>query len=278
MSKNIIDIIEERRSCRAFEKKEIPKEILNQLFNAAAKAPSGGGFQAVSIIAVTDDDKKEALKKLSGGQGFITQAPINLVFCIDYSRIKRICDIEPSPFDFTNHFVDFWMGIIDASVMAHQVCLAAESFDLGSVYVGNLVYNIEASSELLKLPEYVSPVIMLSVGYPKSEGKLSPKYSTSVLVHNNEYQSLSDETLMSAFHEKNKKWQMKPKKKIVDAIYKTAYEQKGEVFADSVVEWIEKNERITPYQYWFGAYYTDEGMLYSDYVKYMRKQGFNWLE
>ncbi len=278
--KTIVDIINTRNTCRAFQEKDIPSDVLDQLYDAAAKAPSGGGFQSVSVIAVTDQDKKDKLTEICRGQSFIKKAPLNLVFCIDYSRISRICELEPSPFDFTNQFMDFWMGIVDVSIMAHQVCLTAEALDLKSVYIGNVIHTIDQSSELLKLPKHVVPVIMLTIGYPKSEGKLSPKYDANVLIHNNEYKPLSDEALLTAYHQKNSEWKMQPKDKIVDKIHRTAKKQKGESFADSVVDWIKANDKISSYQYWFGAYYMEEDnfMHFDDYILYMKKQGFDWLE
>ena len=46
-----------RRSVRAFEEKEIPQEVMEQLVQAALYAPSARGLQTWQFTVVTDRDK-----------------------------------------------------------------------------------------------------------------------------------------------------------------------------------------------------------------------------
>ena len=49
---NIYETMMNRRSIRNFADKDIPKEIIEKLLDAANNAPSGGNIQPLSIILV----------------------------------------------------------------------------------------------------------------------------------------------------------------------------------------------------------------------------------
>lgn len=280
MNTDIFNIIDNRRSCRNYLDKEIPEDVLNDILDAACKSPSGGGFQLYSIIKVTDNSKREKLVDLCFGQKFIKKAPVSLIFCIDYNRLVRINELEPSPCNLTNNFMNFWMGLIDTSISAQTLCLAAEAHGLSSIYIGNLINTIEETSELFNLPNHVLPAIMVTLGYAKSKGKLSSKYGRDVIVHDNEYKQLNDDKLLEAFHNKNSYWNMKPRDVFIEKIYETAENLKDKEFADRCKENIINRGSINPYQYWFGCYYleNDDFMTYNDYVQFMDKKGFNWMK
>ena len=70
---------------------------------------------------MTNIDKKEKLVEYSRNQRFIAKAPVSLVFCIDYRRIKRINEVQPTPFDETNNFMNLWMTIIDTAISAQTL-------------------------------------------------------------------------------------------------------------------------------------------------------------
>lgn len=276
---DIIDLIQKRRTCRSFKEDAIPDHIMDQLLDAACKSPSGGGFQTISIIKVTSQSMKKKLKPLCRNQAFIEKAPVSFIFCIDLRRITRICRLESAPLHMKGEFINLWMGIIDASISAQTLCLAGESFSLGSVYVGNLLNHLQEASKLFELPKFVIPAIMVTMGYPKYQGIPSGKYPYSVMVHENTYKDLSDESLLQAYDQKYATWQMQPKEKILNQIRETAYQLEGLEFSKACMEAIDKKQSISPYQYWFGSYYSQDEtfMQYEDFVKYMKEQGFDWM-
>jgi len=278
MENNIIELINQRASCRNYSDKKIPDDVLDKLFDAACKAPSGGGFQNYSIIKVTDQSIKDKLVPLCRNQNFISKAPVSLVFCIDYSKIKKIQNIEPFPFEETSNFMNFWMSILDTAVCAQTLTLAAESFGLKSVYIGNIINNMEKVSDLLNLPDYVLPSIMLTLGYPKNNPKPSKKFSKEIIVYENTYNEISTKKLNEAYEDKYSSWKMKPKDKFLKLIYKTSKDYKNENFAQTCIDFIKDKQLISPYQYWFGCYYLDDDfMSLEEYVDFMREKGFNWI-
>lgn len=279
MDKELFKIIDNRASCRSFLDKEIPEDILDQILKAAVKAPSGGGFQNYSIIKVTSREKKEQLVKFSRDQKFIAKAPVSLVFCIDYRRIKRITEVQPAPFAETDSFTNMWMSVIDTAICAQTACLAAEALGLKSVFIGNILNVSDRVAELLKLPDYVLPSIMVTLGYPRSPAKTSKKYGINVLVHDEEYHDLDMDELLAEYREKYSGWNMKPNEKNTGTLYKTAVEYQGQAYAELCKKFVLEKASMSPYQYWFGCYYLDkEGFMgFREYQAFMEKKGFNWV-
>jgi FMN reductase [NAD(P)H] len=276
----LYNLINNRASCRSFLEKEIPDEVINKILNAACKSPSSGGFQKYSIIKVKKDETKAELAKLCRSQNFIKKAPVNLVFCIDFRRINRINEVIPAPCDEINQFSEFMIAIIDTAICAQTLCLAAEAEGLGSVYIGNIIYTMDQVSKVLKLPQYVLPSIMVTLGYPKNQNKLSEKYDLDVLVHDEEYMDMDIDELMNHYNSKYKNWNMKITDNFINKIYDTCYNLRGKEFADKCKEYIINNGKISSFQYWFGYYYLqhEDFLDFDKYINYMKKQGFNWLK
>lgn len=76
-----IKIMQNRRSVRSFDDKEIPSDIIDNILKASVQSPSYAGGQHYSIITVDDPAKKEALvnfTKSNSGRGmvFIQKSPV----------------------------------------------------------------------------------------------------------------------------------------------------------------------------------------------------------
>ena len=59
------------RSIRKFKKKPIPEELLRQLIAVGQAAASSSFLQGVTIIRVTDIDKRSAFKEITVGQAYV---------------------------------------------------------------------------------------------------------------------------------------------------------------------------------------------------------------
>lgn len=280
MEHDIYRLVEERATCRSYRPEPIPDEVLGRVLEAGCKSPSGGGFQALSIIRITDAVKRRKLVELCRGQRFIATAPVTLVICIDYHRMERIIGMEPAPFREPDMFPNLVMGFWDAAICAQTMVLCAQAEGLGSCYVGNLLNRMGEASELLGLPQKVCPAVMLTLGWPKFSRKQPPKYPVSILVHDNEYQELPDDVLYSAYRKQNRYQKLPPKAEHVEACCEMARMLHGEEYAAAVRTDIEKKGYLSPYQYWFGCWYTDEPEFLdmAGYRDYFKQQGFHWLE
>ena len=82
------------------------------------------------------------------------------------------------------------LAVCDAMIAAQNAVTAAESFGIGSCYIGDIMENCEAQRELLCLPEYVFPVGMVIFGYPTDQQVRRPKperVNMENIVHENGY-------------------------------------------------------------------------------------------
>lgn len=64
MKETLIDL-KERRSCRAYQPKQIGEEELNAILEAGTYAPTGMGRQSPVIVAVQDPETRNALSRMN---------------------------------------------------------------------------------------------------------------------------------------------------------------------------------------------------------------------
>ncbi|WP_415846616.1 oxygen-insensitive NADPH nitroreductase, partial [Vibrio aerogenes] len=146
---DVIETILSHRSIRAFKDTEISSEQLDCVLQAGIAASSSSLMQVVSVIRVTDKNKRTELARLAGNQAYVETAAEFLVFCIDYQRHYTL-NPEVRP-EFTELTL---IGAIDAGIMAQNCLLAAESMGLGGVYIGGLRNSPNEVDALLGLPQH----------------------------------------------------------------------------------------------------------------------------
>jgi nitroreductase len=61
------------------------------------------------------------------------------------------------------------ISVCDAVIAAQNAVTAAQSFGIGSCYIGDIMENIEEQREILSLPPCVFPVAMVVFGYPTQQ-------------------------------------------------------------------------------------------------------------
>jgi nitroreductase len=202
LEKAVYDLMMKRRSVRHFDNKAIPDSVIDELVDVANNAPSGGNIQPISIIIVREADGRKELAAIVGNQPWVKNAPISMVFCIDLYRVKKWASMFNAEFKGENVFALFLIAYADLMVAAQNVAILAQSRGLGSVYVGSIVQSIDRAREYFEMPECVLPMMVLSVGYPKSIPKHIPKLQRSVMTHWEKYRLMSDEEVRKAYEEK----------------------------------------------------------------------------
>lgn len=163
---NTYELIMNRRSVRNFKDQPIPQEIINQLIDAANNAPSGGNIQPVSIILIQDKENRTILSEMVGNQPWVKNAPLSMIFCLDFNRIKRWAALNNTEFKGEQALAHFLISYSDLMCAAQSVVLLAESLGLGSVYVGTIQSQMDEARERYSLPDFVLPLMILSLGYP----------------------------------------------------------------------------------------------------------------
>ncbi|MBW9937969.1 oxygen-insensitive NADPH nitroreductase [Escherichia coli] len=185
-----IELICGHRSIRHFTDEPISEAQREAIINSARATSSSSFLQCSSIIRITDKALREELVTLTGRQKHVAQAAEFWVFCADFNRHLQIC-----PDAQLGLAEQLLLGVVDTAMMAQNALTAAESLGLGGVYIGGLRNNIEAVTELLKLPQHVLPLFGLCLGWPADNPDLKPRLPASILVHENSYQPLDKDAL-----------------------------------------------------------------------------------
>ena len=199
---NLYDLMMKRRSVRVFKDQEISESIIEQLVDVANQAPTGGNIQPLSIILVRNPEGRKKLAELSGGQPWVRDAPLTLIFCLDFYRIKKWAELCQTDFRGELAINHFLIAYADLMVAAQNVVILAEGLGLGSVYIGSMQNEIDEIRHFFEIPEYVLPLMLLSVGYPKSIPQSIPKLKKEVILHHEKYQQPGEHEIRRAFDEK----------------------------------------------------------------------------
>ena len=183
----VIEVINKRRSIRAYEPKPIPRDIINTIIEAGNQAPSAGReeegseeylFQPWRFVVVEDPTFKQQLVE--------TAMPIwkRFIDTIEetqpklYENIMRLYQIKPEPKDMVYHsapVILFIIGLkanaVSCALACENIMLAATSLGLGSCYVGFGMMvtgnpEIVQALELTEGERIYGPILL---GYPKDD-------------------------------------------------------------------------------------------------------------
>ena len=72
--------LKDRKSVRVYEDRPVEPEVKQAIMASAIQAPSAGNMALVTILDITDPEKKAALAKSCDNQPFIATAPMVLIF------------------------------------------------------------------------------------------------------------------------------------------------------------------------------------------------------
>ncbi len=203
LGKLALERMQKRASCRSFSPQDIPEDILRTILETGTHAASGGNLQPYSILVVKDKEKRAKLAELNMDQEFMAQAPVNLVFLLDWYKNGRLAKIQKAPYTAYESYMHFIIGVEDVMCAAQTIETAAWLMGIGSVYIGTSNYAGRQLTQLLELPEHTYPVVILSLGYPKRELKVREKLPYEMTVFDESYPTLSDEEIESAFLKKH---------------------------------------------------------------------------
>ena len=183
----VIRTIQNHRSIRQYLPQEIPQDILYSILKSAQAMPSSINGQQVSVIVVRDPVKKEKIAELAGGQTWIAQAPVFLVFVADFYKTSLAGLKTGQPQIIHESREGEIVGTFDAGLAMGGAIVAAESLGLGVVPIGGIRRNPAEMIKLLKLPALTYPVAGLVVGYPADPSAQKPRMGLEAYVHDEEY-------------------------------------------------------------------------------------------
>lgn len=187
--------LQNHTSIRKYKAQPIEQPIIDAIFKATQQAPSWINGQQMSIIRVTDQEKRIQLQELAGNQTYVGAAPEFWVFCLDFHRAAKACEIEGTPFAIAENIDALLVGATDVGIALGTAIVAAESFGIGTVPIGGVRKDAQAVIDLLELPAYVYPISGLCLGYRDEQPALKPRLPQQAVVFENTYDSNMDLSL-----------------------------------------------------------------------------------
>lgn len=182
-----LEVMKNHRSIRKYKDIMIQDEIINNLVDVAQHAPNSINGQQTSVIVIKDRETKKKIAEYTGGQTWIEECPVFLVFVMDYYKTKLACDKNERNQVITDSVESIMVGCVDAGISMQNVVTAAESLGLGTVCIGGIRRNPEEVIKLLDLPEYTYPVVGLCIGYPADYSSLKPRMPKEAYCHYEKY-------------------------------------------------------------------------------------------
>lgn len=193
----VIQGLHDRISVRVFEEKPIPASEQEAILLAAAAAPTAGNQQLYTILNITNQDLKAELSVTCDNQPFIADAPFVLIFCADCQKwYDAYASIGCAPRDPSAG--DLMLAVDDCAIAAQNAVTAAWSLGIGSCYIGDIMENHSLHKELLNLPDFVFPAVMVVFGYAtkqQQERKKPERCDLSHIVMENTYTRMGPDKL-----------------------------------------------------------------------------------
>jgi nitroreductase len=201
------EAIRQRRSIRRFLDKPVPREMVDEILEAARLAPSGSNRQPWRFLVVTDPAERAKLRRICWDQAFIEQAPVVFVCCADLvaysqpSRLKRAQELIDSKVTETlsgrfadpefrkalANMPDTDLGLFRAAAVANtyiaieHMVLTATSLGLGSCWVAAIGGEGEINA-LFNLPETLVVAAVLPIGYTDKVPPPRPRLPVSEIL------------------------------------------------------------------------------------------------
>jgi len=181
-SSNFLSKIKTRRSVRYFSKRDIPREIINNLIETASSAPSGANKQPWVFCVVKNQDIKKKIRQAAEKEEyesyhnrmnedwindlrplgtnwekpFLEEAPYLIVV------FKKVYEPGPSGNKVNNYYVNESVGLACGFLLA-----AIQMTGLAALTHTPSPMNF--LTDILNRPENERPFLLIPVGYPSED-------------------------------------------------------------------------------------------------------------
>jgi len=190
-----------RATVRNFSDREVSPELLRDMIEAAACAPTNGNMQLYSVVVTRDQERRRLLAPMHFSQPASVSANVLLTFCADFNRFVKWCEVSDAKPGYDN-FQSFMSAVFDTVILAQQFCTVAEQQGLGTCYLGTTAYNAPQIAELLELPSRVVPVITVALGYPEWEAAKCDRIPAGAFIHEEIYHDYTPQGIKDVYAEK----------------------------------------------------------------------------
>lgn len=203
---DVINAVRERRSIRRFKTDEIPKNVLEEIFNAARWSPSWGNTQPCEIYVVTGQPLEEL--RNANHEKTLEKAPSNSDIRMPEvwpdALMKRYGDIGKRMFTaldikrddkegrnrFYQDMARFFdapclvvacipagvlveYALLDVGLMLQTICLLACEKGIGSCIMAASVNSPELLRKIASIPNDKTIVMGIAMGYPDPDHQIN---------------------------------------------------------------------------------------------------------
>jgi len=155
----ILEVIRNRRSIRAYRNKAVEEEKLNRVLEAARLAPTARNMQERKFVVVRDGETRRALMEAAKNQSFVGAAPVVIAACGTIADYVMGCGQLSYP--------------VDVAIAADHMTLQAVAEGLGTCWV--CAFDEPRVKEILGVPDEARVVALVTVGYPAEDPDPRPR-------------------------------------------------------------------------------------------------------
>lgn len=155
---DFLQLAKDRYSERRFETRPIEDEKLERILEAGRIVPTACNYQPQKFFLIRSE---EGLQKLKMVTPFHYNVPLMILVCYDAREVWR------NPND--RYYQNYNSGEQDASIAATTMMYEAEELGIHSIWIRG--FDSKQVVDTFELPEYMIPVMMLGLGYPKEGSK-----------------------------------------------------------------------------------------------------------
>ena len=163
---SVLDVIKTRHSIRKYKSMPVEDEKLMSVLEAGRLAPAANNAQQWKFIVVRDKDLINKLVPACGGQSFIAEAPIVLVFCAVGDERMMYCG-QPA-------------ATVDCSIALSFMILEASELGLSTCWLG--YFNNDKVKRVLNVPADSNVVAVTPLGYADGTAAARPRKEISEVV------------------------------------------------------------------------------------------------
>ena len=202
---SFLELVRTRRTVRGYQQKEVPRECIEKILEAARWAPSGGNSQPWEFVIITDaemrqrivdlyvrqlEDKREMEHivrgpKASAGSGTGFQHAPVFILVLGDERVNGAFPVRTLIDKGEQHFVT---GLASATLMLH---LAATSLGLGCQWLSDSAspYMSTVLKSWLGIPQQLRVYDLVTLGYPTRLPPVPLRRELDEMVHWGAYDS-----------------------------------------------------------------------------------------
>jgi len=159
----VFEVVRDRRAIRSFTDREIPDDALKVILESAIWAPTGSNEQAWYFIVVRNRKLIEKIKAVTPGMLADENPAVVVVACRDKRRAYEVADVIGRDV----------VSPLEVAMAVQNMLLVAWDMGIGSCPKASI--DVDALRIILKLPEHIEPVLLVTFGYPAEVPEPPPR-------------------------------------------------------------------------------------------------------